>query len=169
MDTPLTNDSMKVPEEDRRGPRKRILISLLVVAMGVGAYFVLFQSPTPRPAQKNSQLPFGAEEQAYAAKLQIRNLAMSQAENFLNQEVKILAGDVVNGGNRAVAAIDATIEYKDDLNQVIVRDTRPLLAPSAAALQPGKSVHFEVSFDHVPKSWNYQMPTVKVAGLQFTR
>src|SRR5580658_4345910 len=47
---------------------------------------------------RESHLPFGAAEQAYAPKLQIENLALSRAENFLNQEVTSLAGRLTNTG-----------------------------------------------------------------------
>ena len=35
------------------------------------------------------------------------------------------------------------------------------------SLAPGQTAHFQVSFDHVPDSWNMQMPRVQVSGLQF--
>ena len=92
---------------------------------------------------------------------------MSKAENFLNEEVTYLGGDVVNSGDRALAGIDATIEFQDDMKQIALRETRPLLFGARAVLLPGKTAHFQVSFDRVPTSWNMQMPSVKVAGLQF--
>src|ERR1017187_1558165 len=45
---------------------------------------------------------FGPAEQAYAPRLQIENIAMSKAENFLNQEVTSLTGEVVNSGERTL-------------------------------------------------------------------
>jgi hypothetical protein len=165
--TSLTNDSAKPPGENRGGSRNEILIPALVIALALGAYFVIFRSPTPRPMQKQSQLPFGTAEKSYAAKLQVGNFAMSQAENFLNQNVKILAGDVVNTGDKTLLAIDGTIEFNDTLDQLTLRDTRPLLIPPAAPLEPGKTAHFEISFDHVPTDWNYQLPTVRITGLRF--
>jgi len=52
------------------------------------------------------------QERAYAPNLRLGNFAMKQAENFLNQEVKIVEGDVLNAGNRTVLAVDATIEFR---------------------------------------------------------
>ncbi len=94
---------------------------------------------------------------------------MSRAESFLNQEVTYLAGDVLNSGDRALSGIEATIEFQDDMKQIALRETRPVLFGSSALLPPGKTAHFEISFDHVPPSWNMQLPTVRVAGLQFAR
>src|SRR5271156_1480649 len=45
---------------------------------------------------------FGPAEQAYAPQIRIENITMSRSENFLNQEVTTLAGEVVNSGNRSL-------------------------------------------------------------------
>ena len=81
--------------------------------------------------------------------------------------VLCLAGDVLNTGDRALSGIDATIEFQDDMRQIALRETRPVLFGTRTVLLPGKTAHFQISFDHVPPSWNMQLPSVKVAGLQF--
>ena len=165
METPFQNDSTKAPQSGG-GARKQILASFIVILAGVSAYFLLFKS-SPRPsAQRISQSAFGAQERAYAANIHLGNFAMKQAENFLNQEIKILEGDVLNAGDRNILAVDATIEFRDSMDQIALRETRPLLPPSLEGLKPGQVVHFEISFDHVPNSWNYQMPLVTVSGLK---
>src|SRR5262249_29619725 len=113
------------------------------------------------------KLPFGTAEQAYAAKLQFGNFAMSEAENFLHQKVKYLDGDMLNNGDRTVTGIEVIVEFRDDMNQIALRESRVALGGASATLAPGATAHFQVSFDHVPASWNMQMPTLQVAGLQF--
>ena len=135
--------------------------------VGLAAFYLLFfRGPAPTPSA-HTRFPFGAQEQAYAPKLQFGNFEMSRAESFLNQEVTYLAGDVLNSGDRTLSGIEATIEFQDDMKQIALRETRPILFGATAALPPGKTAHFEISFDHVPSSWNMQLPTVQVAGLQF--
>ena len=140
-----------------------ILIGVLVVAVGI--YFVFFHATGPSPTPSVRHLPFGPDEQAYAAKLQFGDLTMSRAENFLHQEVTILAGDVTNGGDRSVSGIEATITFTDDMQQIVLRETRSVLASGTAPLESGKTAHFEISFDYVPPSWNVQVPSVHVSGL----
>jgi hypothetical protein len=135
----------------------------------VAIYLVLFRGPAPNPSVQQTRFPFGPPERAYASKLQFENLEMSRAESYLNQEVTYLAGDVLNSGERALSGIEATIEFQDDMQQIALRETRPVLFGYAALLPPGKTAHFEISFDHVPPSWNMQLPSVRVAGLQFAR
>jgi len=166
MEAPFQSDPGKTPEEMRSAASRQVLLSLIVILAGVGAYFVLFRSPGRPTSEKSSRLAFGAEEKAYAGNLHLRNFAMKQAENFLNQEVKIVEGDVQNAGDQTVLALDATIEFRDALDQIALRETRPLLPNSRDGLKPGETTHFEISFDHVPNSWNYQMPIVTVSGLK---
>lgn len=168
METPFQKDPTGKPEEMRGGATRRVALSLIVVLAGIGAYFVLFRSPRSVSPQKATRLSFGVQEQAYAPNLHLGNFAMKQAENFLNQEVKIVEGDVLNAGDRTVLAVDATIEFRDGLDQIALRETRPLFPPSSDGLKPGQVAHFEVSFDHVPNSWNYQMPRVAVSGMKLS-
>jgi len=166
METPSFSPSEKSPQETPSGASRQIIASALVVLLAIGAYFFLFKSPQRPATQGTLPLASGSPEQAYASELRVGNLAMKQAENFLNQEVKILEGDVLNTGNKAVVAVDATIEFRDGLDQIALRETRPLVPPSPAGLGPGQVAHFELSFDHVPNSWNYQMPRVTISGLK---
>jgi hypothetical protein len=167
METPILNPQEKSPPEPQSAAARQLALSLLVALLGIGAYFVLFKSPQ-RPTQGTSPLTAGSAEQAYASDLRIGNLAMKQAENFLNQQVKILEGDVLNSGNQIVLAVDASIEFRDGLDQIALRETRPLVPPSPSGLAPGQVAHFELSFDHVPDSWNYQMPRVTITGLKLS-
>jgi hypothetical protein len=168
METPFQSDPAKTPQEMRGGATRRLALSLVVILAGVGVYFILFRSPQRTATQRTTRLEFGPQEQAYASSLHLGNFAMKQAENFLNQEVKIVEGDILNAGDRTVLALDATIEFRDGLDQIALRETRPLLPTSPEGLKPGQTVHFEVSFDHVPNSWNYQMPLVTVSGVKLS-
>lgn len=117
---------------------------------------------------RESHLPFGSTEQSYSPKLQIENLALSRAENFLNQEVTTLAGRITNAGNLQLANVELTIEFSDELGQIVLRDSRALLAAQAPPLAAGERRDFEFAFEHIPSSWNIQQPTVRVSGILFT-
>jgi hypothetical protein len=165
-------DGFESPLQKPEEPDGVILRHPLVIAAATlfclaAFYLLFFRGPAPSPSAVQSQFPFGAQEKAYAPKLQFGNFEMSRAESFIHQEVTYLAGDVTNSGERTLSGIEATIEFQDDMKQIALRETRPILFGATAALPPGKTAHFEISFDHVPPSWNMQLPTVQVAGLQF--
>ena len=156
-------------DQDGMMLRHPLAIAAATLLALVAMYLVLFRGPAPNPSLLQTRFPFGPPEQAYAPKLQFGNFEMSRAESFLNQEVTYLAGDVTNTGERAISGIEATIQFQDSMDQIALRETRPVLFGSSALLPPGKTAHFEISFDHVPPSWNMQLPSVRVAGLQFAR
>lgn len=159
---------LPAPQKEPGGVFRHPAVIALTTLFGVAAlYLLFFRGPVPTPSSVKPRLPFGVAEQAYAPKLRFGNFAMSEAENFLHQKVKYLEGDVQNAGDRTLTGIEAVIEFRDFMNQIALRETRPVLSGPTIDLAPSATAHFQVSFDHVPDSWNMQMPTVQVTGLQF--
>jgi hypothetical protein len=155
------------PEERKPLPLNVLLGALVVVAIALSFWFA-FKTPgggSARVGQPNVSVPMSAAEQAYAKNIQIENIALSRAENFIHQEVTILNADAVNGGAQPVSVLIVTIEFFDDLHQVVLRESRTVLG-SAAALAPGQRRTLTISFDRVPASWNLQQPSVQVTYLQ---
>ena len=116
---------------------------------------------------RESHLPFGSAEQAYASNLEIENLALSRAENFLNQEVTTLTGRLTNAGNLSLSNVELTVEFSDQLGQIVLRESRAVFASQTPPFAPGDRRDFEVSFEHIPSSWNIQQPLVRVSGILF--
>jgi hypothetical protein len=108
----------------------------------------------------------GDAEQEYAKNLRFENIGLSRAENFLHQEVTTLNGELVNAGAQPVQKVLVTAEFSDDLNQVVLRETRGVLGAPPVALAPGERRAFEIAFEHVPSSWNRQQPSLRVALLE---
>jgi len=107
-------------------------------------------------------------EQAYAPKIQVENVALSRAENFAHQEITSLSAELLNSGDRSLKAVEITVEFSDDMPQVVLRESRVLFGGATAPFLPGSHREFEVSFEHVPSSWNMQQPSVVVTGIEFS-
>ena len=154
------------PEQRKPLPLNILLGALVVVAIALSFWFA-FKAPggSSRIAQPNVSAPMSPAEQAYARNIQIENIALSRAENFIHQEVTILNADAVNAGSRSVAALIVTVEFFDDLHQVVLRESRSVLA-APSPLAPGQRRTITISFDRVPASWNLQQPSVQVSYLQ---
>jgi hypothetical protein len=152
-----------------RGPSRFALVVAAAAVIIVLAGFYLWpgrQSPS-RGGAPDVHPPFGPGERAYASKIKIENLALSRAENFLNQEVTILTGDLINTGDRTLREVELTVEFYDDMNQIALRESRLALHSGNPPLGPGERRAFDVSFEHIPTSWNMQQPAVRVTGLLF--
>jgi hypothetical protein len=156
------------PEQRKPLPLNVLLGALVVVAIAL-TFWLAFKAPqgsSSRVAPSNITIPMTQAEQAYAKSIQIENVALSRAENFIHQEVTILNADAVNAGQRTVASLTVTVEFFDDLHQVVLRESRSILGSPSAALGPGQRRSFSISFDRVPSSWNLQQPSVQVTNLQ---
>lgn len=129
-----------------------------------GLYFWTQPSGTEAP-HAPPRLPMGAAEQAYAARIQFLEIKMSRAANFLNQEVTFLFGTVSNEGNRTLRDMEVTVEFRDLLNQLVLRETQRLFGARPAPLPGGQRREFQLTFERVPADWNRQYPSLRITGL----
>ena len=157
------------PEQRKPLPLNILLGALVVVAIALSFWFA-FRGPagnSSRSAQSGVSVPMSQAEQMYGMRIQIENMAIRREENFLHQEVTILDADVINAaGQQTITGLTVTFEFFDDLHQVVLRETRGVLASPSAPLGPGQRRSFSISFDRVPTSWNLQQPSVQVTYLQ---
>jgi hypothetical protein len=161
---------IEIPGEQQpdRGPFNFALLVAAAAVVIVLAGFYLWpgrQSPS-RGGMQEVHPPTPAER-AYASKITIENLALSRAANFLNQEVTILTGELVNTGERTLREVELTVEFDDEMNQIALRESHLAVNSGNPPLGPGERRSFDVSFEHIPTSWNMQQPTVRVTGLLF--
>ena len=144
-----------------------LLVAAAAVVICLAGFYFLPGRQSPSRGDAQIHPPFGAAERAYAAKIRVENLALSRAENFLHQEVTILNGELVNGGDQKLAEVELTVEFFDELNQAVLREPHLVLAPPAQPLAAAERRAFEISFEHIPTSWNMQLPATHVTGLLF--
>ena len=146
----------------------KAVIGAVVLAVAVSVWFLLRLSTVhaPQAGSEAQLLKMTPSEQAYLADIQVANIALSRAENFLHQEVTILNGEVYNAGNQSVSGLRLTTTFSDEMNQIALRETRAVLGSPEQPLAPGERRSFEISFEHVPSSWNMQQPSVVPAYLQ---
>ena len=160
---------IEIPGEQQpdRGPFSFALMVATAAVVIVLAGFYLWPGRQSPSRGQEIHPPFSPAERAYAAKIAIENPALSRAANFLNQEVTILSGDLSNNGDRALSEVELTVEFYDDMNQIALRESRLALNSPNTPLAPGERRSFDVSFEHLPTSWNMQLPAVHVTGLLF--
>lgn len=166
-------NTLESPEPQRTSrkasPLTVILAAIALMAVVLTLWFLLKPVPSLRNAPTGPttvNLKMTPAEQEYTGKVEVDNIAMSRAENFLHQEVTIINGDVFNGGPQPVSGLRLTTEFYDDMNQVVLRETRAVLGTPEQPLLAGERRAFEISFEHVPSSWNMQKPIVRVSYLQ---
>jgi hypothetical protein len=164
---PDTIHNSDAPPEQKRYLLTFVLGAVVLLAICISAWF-LFHGPASEDeisAESTVIIKMNSAEQAYVANLHVKDIALSRAENFIHQEVTILAGTVVNSGSQTVTALQLTVQFSDQLGQIALRESRVVLGSPAVPLAPGQQRSFEISFDHVPSSWNMQQPDIQIASL----
>jgi hypothetical protein len=151
-------------EERSRFPVAFIAGVIVVAMLGLGAAF-LIRRAQPSGIAAAAKLPFGPPEQAYAPRIQFQAIQMAHSTNFLNQEFTFVAGTIVNSGDKAVAALRVTIEFHDQFNQTVLRDSEVVIPPTAQPIPAGQVRDFQVILERIPSDWNRQYPSIRVTGL----
>jgi hypothetical protein len=113
----------------------------------------------------DAALPFGPQEQQYAERIRFNDIKMSRAENMLGQEITFIECTLENAGTATLREIEVEIEFRDSMNQVVLREKRRLLGRYEAPLGGGRFRPAQFNFEHVPADWNQQYPTMRVTGL----
>lgn len=155
-----------VEQEDKNRFRVSLAAGAGFVLILLAALFLLTRPMKAPGTGAVEHLPFGQEEQAYAARIHFLGPQMSRAANMLNQEVTYVSGQVSNDGARTIREVEVTLEFRDQFNQVVLRETRPLLGTRARPLEGGERRGFQISLEYVPEAWNQQYPSIQVTGLQ---
>ncbi len=163
-------DELQLEQPRERPPdnSSRLLI-FVVLAAAIVLGFILFWPRSVHheaPPSLGVHLPFGPAEQSYAGSIRIESVSLSRAENFLHQEVTTVNAVLANDGNRTLQGVQITAEFYDQVHQVVLQETRNVLAGSPALLPHG-STNIEISVEHIPSMWNAQPPSLRVTGLLF--
>ena len=166
----ITQNPETQPNKPKLSPLTIGMGVVVAVAILVSLWF-LFEPLQERrgiSVQETVNVKMSPAELEYIKKIEIGGIALSRAENFLHQEVTTLSAEAYNGGTEPVSALNLTTEFSDEMNQVVLRETRRVLGAPDAALAPGERRAFEISFEHVPTTWNMQTPAVRVSYLKLT-
>lgn len=128
-----------------------IVVLLLVTSTGCG-----------QKVSDSSSQATAAEEESYKSKIELTHIGLAKGESFLGDHVYYIEGKVKNLGNRVVQRIELTFSFKDNLNQVVLKESRKALEYKGGGLEPQQSNNFQVAFEHLPKDWNRIIPDVEV-------
>jgi hypothetical protein len=137
----------------------------VVVMIGFGVLLLASRMAQRQGQAAAPKLPFGTAEQTYAERIHFLNPRMARANNFLNQEFTYVAGTISNDGTHTIRALEVTLEFRDPMNQVVLREARQLAGSDTKPIEAGQRSDFQVTLDHVPDTWSQQYPSLRVTGL----
>lgn len=154
-------------EQKDESSLRPVLIAVVLVAVLIGTLVLLSVSGKKGPAPPHP----------YASSVQLSNLKMSQAENFVGSSVTYIDGTITNAGDKTVTHASAHVVFKNSMDQVAQVENVPLqvlstsgpypdtVDLSASPLAPGQNKQFRLTFEHVSADWNQAYPDVQVADV----
>jgi hypothetical protein len=148
--------------EKRKASYIPIIIGAVALAVLVTAYFYLRSGP-PKP--DNS--PASAESKAYVKNLDLSDVSMKAAENFMQQRVVEIEGKITNKGNRTLDSVDVYCIFYGVDGREVHREKVPIVRATAKPFTPQQTRDFRLPFDTLPADWNQAMPRLAVAQIKF--
>jgi hypothetical protein len=156
------------PAGDSPGPWRAIVAGAAVVAILI--VLLVWLGGGSRSA---SQAP-----NPYAGKLQVSNVKMAAAQNFVGGTVTYVEGKVTNTGEKTVTAAVAEVIFRNSLGEVVQKEQIPIrvlvfqgpdrdiLDLRSAPLKPGASADFRLTIEgSISADWTQGFPEVRIAGV----
>src|SRR5580700_10272170 len=153
--------------EQRESHVVPIVLGVAFVLVVVGVIAVLSRSSPKATTPPNP----------YAAKLNLSDLKMSAAENFVGARITYIDGTVTNTGDKTVTHAAVHVAFKNSLGEVAQADDVVLYILKTAGpypdtvdlhllpLAPGQSAPFRLTFDHISNDWDRAYPDLKVTDV----
>lgn len=141
-----------------------IIIGAVTLVLLVAGYLYLNSERSTGPDEQAS-----AEAKAYLSNLQLSDVKMQAAENFMQQRVVEIDGKITNKGPRALKSIDVYCLFYSVDGHMIHRERVPVVRAAAKPLMPDDTRDFRLPFDALPSNWNQAMPHLVVAQITFAQ
>jgi hypothetical protein len=157
------------PPRENQTPWPAVIIGFVFMAVVVGLFILISHKP---------QKPSTNTPSAYAVHMQLQDVKLSQAENFVGGTVTYIEGQIANTGDKTVTRATVAAVFKDSMAQVVQQEELPLQVldrsgpyPQAIALQlsplkPQQQREFRLTLSHVSSDWNQQVPELKVMNVE---
>lgn len=144
-------------------PLPVLIVTVLLLAGGTAGYF-LYQKSKDR----SRDVPVLTQEAAaYLTQLQLSDVDMNPAENYLGHTIMNITGKITNGGPRTLTLVEIHCVFHDLAGQVAARERVAIVGRKTGPVPTGQTRSFELAFDNVPASWNQVLPDLVISQIQF--
>ncbi len=162
------------PQPQKEEPDRRwvpIAVGGAIVVIIVALFAIFGRSPKPTSGE--------APQPTYASNLQISDLKLSVAENFVGASVHYLDGKITNSGSQTVAGCRIEAIFRNSMGQIVGKENQPLMVLETRAgfgyeditplvrapLAPNQTRQFRLTFEHISADWNQGYPELRVTAL----
>ncbi len=138
-------------------------VVILLVVGGAGGYF-LYQ----RSKNRTREVPVLTQEAtAYLPHLQLTDVDMKAAENYLGHTIMNITGKLTNNGPRTLQLVEINCLFHDFSGQVVSRERVAVVGRKTGPVPAGQTRSFDLAFDNVPSTWNQVLPDLVISQIHF--
>jgi len=154
-----------VPDSHAResAPVPVIVAGALLLVISTAVFFWYRQRQQAQP-----DVPILTKEAAaYLPNLQLADVEMHAAENYLNQTTTSISGKITNAGPRTLRLVEINCVFRDQIGQTVLRERVAIVGRKTGPVSTGQTRPFELNFDNIPVSWNQQLPDLVISQILF--
>jgi hypothetical protein len=141
-----------------------VLAVIVLVLAGLTAGYFFYR----RAAERTRDVPVLTQEAAaYLTQLELSDVDMKAAENYLGHTVVNITGKITNKGPRTLLLVEINCVFKDYAGQAAARERVAVVGRKTGAIPTGQTRAFELAFDNIPASWNQTLPDLVISQIQF--
>jgi Protein of unknown function (DUF3426) len=144
-------------------PPSAVVAAVVLAAGAVGFWYLDRASKQPPPPLP----PITGEAKAYVRNLKLSDVDMSAHEDYFQQRIVEIVGNIQNTGDRTLDLVEINCVFYDPYGQLVLRQRVPIVSRKAGGLAPGVAKPFRLPFDNIPESWNNVMPQMVIARIDF--
>ncbi|MFZ0593615.1 MAG: FxLYD domain-containing protein [Bryobacteraceae bacterium] len=142
-----------------------IAIGAATLVLLIGVYIYLSRPHETGQTEEQAS----ADAKAYVNNLELSDVRLQAAENFMQQQVVEVDGKITNRGDRPLNAVDVYCLFYGVNGQMVHRERVPIVRAKGKPLNPGATREFRLPFDTLPPNWNQTMPHLVVARIEFAK
>ena len=166
---------MRAGEKSEGGVNRVALVGALVAVFA--SVFVIFIAV--HHAKSGTEIaPVNVAADAYAAKLPLTNIKMSEAGNMAGGKETYIEGQIANQGSATVSGVTVQVLFRNYAHEVVrneslqvrlIRTRTPytdIQTISAAPIKPGETREFQLIVEQDIPDWDGAYPEVKVIKVE---
>lgn len=158
------------PSPDQKRNWVPAFVGLIAVIVAVAAILFFGRHKTIASTEPNP----------YAQKLELSDIKLSAAENYMGGTVTYLDFKITNTGDHALVGADVHAEFKNSLGEIVQKETLPLhvlvenqlagypdlVDMSRAPIGPGQTRTVRITLEHISEDWDRSYPQMELVDLK---
>ena len=141
-----------------------VVVALVFLLVGGTVVYFLYQ----RAKNRTPDVPVLTQDAAaYLPHLQLSDVDMKAAENYLGHTSTSITGKVTNTGPRTLQLVEIRCVFKDYAGQVVARERVAVVGRKTGLVPTGQTRLFELAFDNIPSTWNQALPDLVISQIIF--